>query len=133
MVAAIAAFHLALATGRVDGRRVLGETVSVVTSALGRPASVERYSVRVDLRWRGLEVIFADGRHASALLATGTARPAAMHARLRKTKGLRESRRYHCDGRGCFGTFFSTDGRRRVIYGVNDGRPYVGVQTWPQP
>jgi hypothetical protein len=56
-----------------------------------------------------------------------------MRRELRDTPGLHESRPYHCDSRGCFGTFFSTDGRRRMIYGLNRGRPYVGVQRWPQP
>jgi hypothetical protein len=103
-----------------------------VEASLGRPASTEHYPVRVDLRYRGLEVIFADGLHASALLATGVAPPATLRRTLHRTLGLRESRLYHCDRRGCFGTFFSTDGRRRVIYGLNRGQPYVGVQSWPQ-
>lgn len=132
MLAAVAAFQIALASGRVAGHPVLGRSVDAVEASLGRPPSVEHYPVRVDLRYRGLEVIFADGLHASALLATGTAPPAAMRRTLRRTPGLRESRSYHCDQRGCFGTFFSSDGQRRVIYGLNRGRPYVGIQTWPQ-
>jgi hypothetical protein len=132
MVAAVAAFQIALASGRVDGHPVLGRSIESVESSLGRPASVERYPVRVDVRYPGLEVIFADGHHASALLASGTAPPAAMRRTLRDTTGLRESRPYHCDRRGCFGTFFSKDRRRRVIYGLNRGRPYLGIQQWPQ-
>jgi hypothetical protein len=132
MVAAVAAFQIALASGRVAGHPVLGRSIETVEAALGGPVSVEHYPVRVDLRYRGLEVIFADGVHASALLVTGTAPPAAMRRRLRRTPGLRESRSYHCDQRGCFGTFFSNDGQRRVIYGLNRGHPYVGIQTWPQ-
>jgi hypothetical protein len=133
MVAAVAAFHIAFASGRINGRTVLGRDIETVEASFGRPVSVEHYPVRVDLRYRGLEVIFADGRHASALLVTGTARPAAMQRTLGETPGLRESRPYHCDKRGCFGTFFSKDGRRRVIYGINRGRPYVGIQRRPQP
>jgi hypothetical protein len=132
MVAAVAAFHIALASGRVDGHAVLGRSIESVERSLGRPASVEHYPVRVDLRYRGLEVIFADGLHASALLATGTAPPVAMRRTLRGTAGLRESRPYRCDRRGCFGTFFSKDRQRRVIYGLNRGRPYLGIQQWPQ-
>ena len=108
------------------------DSIQAVEASLGRPVSVEHYPVRVDLRYRGLEVIFADGHHASALLATGTAPPAGLRRTLRRTPGLRESRPYRCDHRGCFGTFFSNDGRRRVIYGLNRGRPYVGIQRWPQ-
>ena len=133
MVAAVAAFHLALVSGRINGRTVLGRSVKEVEASFGRPRSVDRYPVRVDLRYRGLEVIFGDGTHASALLLTGTARPAVMQRMLRATPGLHESRRYHCDTHGCFGTFFSKDRRRRVIYGINRDRPYVGVQRWPQP
>jgi hypothetical protein len=133
MVAAVAAFHIAFATGRINGHAVLGRSIEAVETSFGKPASVERYPVRVDIRYHGLEVIFADGRHASAILVTGTARPAAMRRTLGDTRGLRESRPYHCDSRGCFGTFFSKDGRRRVIYGMNRGRPYVGIQRWPQP
>ena len=132
MVAAIAAFQIALASGRVNGHAVLGSGIEVVEASFGRPVSVEHYAVRVDLRYRGLEVIFSDGRRASALLATGTASPAVLRQRLSHTAGLRESRRYRCDRRGCFGTFFSSDGRRRVIYGLNRGRPYLGIQTRPQ-
>jgi hypothetical protein len=133
MVAAVAAFHIAFASGRVNGHAVLGRSIKAVEASFGRPRSVERYPIRVDIRYQGLEVIFADGRHASALLVTGTARPAVMRRELQHTTGLREARAYHCDRRGCFGTFFSTDGHRRVIYGLNRGRAYVGVQRWPQP
>jgi hypothetical protein len=132
MVAAVAAFQIALASGRVDGHPILGRGISAVEVSLGRPASVEHYPVRVDLRYRGIEVIFGDGRHASALLATDVAPPAALRRTLRQTPGLRESRRYRCDRRGCFGTFFSHDRQRRIIYGLNRGRPYLGIQQWPQ-
>ena len=132
MVAALVAFQIALASGRVGGHTVLGRSIEAVEASLGRPASAERYPIRVDLRYPGLEVIFADGLHASALLATGTAPPATLRQTLRHTHGLRESRPYRCDHRGCFGTFFSNDGRRRVIYGLNRGRPYLGIQRWPQ-
>jgi hypothetical protein len=131
MVATVAAFHIALASGRVAGHPVLGRSVEAVESVLGRPVSVEHYPRRLDLRYRGLEVIFGDGAHASALLATGTAPPATLRRTLRRTPGLRESRSYRCDRLGCFGTFFSSDGRRRVIYGLNRGRPYLGIQRWP--
>jgi hypothetical protein len=82
MVAAIAAFQIALASGRVNGHAVLGSGIEVVEASFGRPVSVEHYAVRVDLRYRGLEVIFSDGRRASALLATGTASPAVLRQRL---------------------------------------------------
>lgn len=132
MVAVVAAFHIALASGRVDGHPILGRSINAVEVSLGRPTSVEHYPVRVDLRYRGLEVIFGDGLHASALLTTKAAPPAALRRTLRQTPGLRESRPYHCDRRGCFGTFFSKGRQRRIIYGLNRGRPYLGIQQWPQ-
>lgn len=58
--------------------------------------------------------------------------PAALERRLR-TLPLREERPYRCDARGCFGTFFSRDGTRRVIYGRQRSGRYVGVQVWPNP
>ena len=131
MVSAIAAVHVALASGRVDGRIVLGRTAAQVEAVLGRPLAVERYPVRRDLRFRGIEVIFGDGVHASAYLVPASA-PPTERLRLRAA-GLVEERRYRCDTRGCFGTFFTRDRTRRVIYGLNRGRPYLGEQVWPQP
>ena len=131
MVSAIAAVHVALASGRVDGRVVLGRTAAAVEAVLGRPSAVERYPVRRDLRFRGIEVIFGDGIHASAYVVPADA-PHVVRLRLRAA-GLVEERRYRCDGRGCFGTFFTHDRARRVIYGVSRGRPYLGEQAWPQP
>lgn len=136
MLAAVTAVHLALATGRVDGRMLLGRPEAAVVRLLGRPRTVDRYPLRRDLAYDGIEVILGDGRHVSALLVTDPSvalRPAAMRARLEATAGLRERRRYRCDALGCFGTFLSADGRRRVVYGLERGRPYVGVQAWPQP
>ena len=133
---ALAAVHLALATGRLDGRIVLGRSLAQVEASFGKPLAVERYPVRRDLRYRGFEVIFGNGRTASALLATDPAvalPPAAMRSELRAVTALREERRYRCDKHGCFGTFFTANGTRRVIYGVSGGRPYVGEQVWPQP
>jgi hypothetical protein len=127
----VAALHVAWATGRVEGHAVLGRSPAQVEAIFGAPVSIERYPVRRDLRYRRFEVIFGDGRRASALLVTGVAAPAALRAVLRRTPGLHESRRYHCDARGCFGTFFTGDRRVRVIYGLNRGRPYAGVQVWP--
>lgn len=131
MVSAIAAVHVALASGRVDGRLLLGREATQVQAVLGRPLAVERYPVRRDLRYRGIEVIFGDGEHASAYVVPSES-PAQVRAELRATT-LVEARRYRCDARGCFGTFFTRDHRRRVIYGLNRGAPYVGEQVWPQP
>ena len=136
MLAAVTAIRLALATGRVDGRAVLGRPQAAVVRLLGRPRAVDRYRVRRDLAYDGVEVILGDGRRVSAILVTDRSvalAPAAMRERLRGTAGLHEHRRYRCDALGCFGTFLSADGRRRVIYGLERGRPYVGVQAWPQP
>lgn len=121
MVATLVALHLGLA--------LIGRTPAEVTARLGRPASVERYPVRRDFRYRRFEVIFGDGRHASAFLATPTDRPAAVRATLASWATLRETRRYRCDARGCFGVFVLSDRKRRVIYGLNRGKPYLGVQT----
>jgi hypothetical protein len=134
MVAAVAALQIALASGRVDGQIVLGRSIARVERLLGPPSRVERFPVRRDLRYAGIEVIFGDGRHVSSLLVDDpriALPPGAMQQRLRGTAGLRESRPYHCDAKGCFGTFFTTDRARRVIYGVTRGRPYVGIQSWP--
>jgi hypothetical protein len=131
VVAAVAAVHVALATGRVDGSVVLGRSLARVEAVLGRPARVERYPVRVDLRFGGIEVIFGDGAHASAYVVP-SAPPSVVRPRL-QAAGLVEERRYRCDARGCFGTFFTRGRRRRVIYGLSRGRPYVGEQVWPEP
>jgi len=127
----VAALHVAWATGRVEGHAVLGRSPAQIEESFGAPVSVERYPVRRDFRYRRFEVIFGDGLHASALLVTGVAAPAAFRAVLSRTPGLHESRRYRCDARGCFGTFFTGDRRVRVIYGLNRDRPYAGVQAWP--
>lgn len=126
----VAALHVAWATGQVEGDAVLGRSAAQIEAVFGAPLSVERYPVRRDLRYRRFEVIFGDGRHASALLVTGVPAPHTFRAVLRRTPGLHESRRYRCDARGCFGTFFTGDRRVRVIYGVNRGKPYAGVQVW---
>lgn len=131
MILAIAAVHVSLASGRVDGAVMLGRSAAQVEAVLGRPLAVERYPVRRDLRFRGIEVILGDGVHASAYVVPADA-PARVRAQLRAA-GLVEERRYRCDPRGCFGTFFTRDRTRRVIYGLNRGRPYVGEQVWPQP
>lgn len=131
MISAMAAVHVALASGRVDGRVVLGRTAARVEAVLGPPSGVERYPVRRDLRFRGIEVIFGDGVHASAYVVPSAA-PRIVRLQVRAA-GLVEERRYRCDARGCFGTFFTHDRTRRVIYGLNRGRPYLGEQVWPQP
>ena len=128
----VATLVVAWASGRIDGQPVLGRSAAQIEAVFGTPLAVERYPVRRDLRYRRFEVILGDGRHASAILVTGVAAPRAFRSVLLGTTGLRESRRYHCDPRGCFGTFFSQNGRLRVIYGLNRGRPYAGVQRWPQ-
>ena len=129
----VATLHVAWATGRMDGHVVLGRSAAQVEAIFGAPLSVERYPVRRDLRYRRFEVIFGDGRHASAILVTAVSAPQAFRRGLQALPGLRESRRYHCDARGCFGTFFTRDHRLRVIYGLNRGQPYAGAQVWPQP
>ncbi len=121
MVATLVALHLGLA--------LLGRTPAEVRARLGPPVSVERYPVRRDVRYRRFEVIFGDGRHVSAFLATPTDRPAAVRATLVGVPALRETRRYRCDGKGCFGLFVLSDGKGRVIYGLNRGKPYLGVQN----
>ena len=151
-VAALAGpLSVALPSGEVNGTPVLGATVARVEAALGVPSSVETFPNRRDLAYRGrLEVIFhgpaADpaGQTAWAVLVVdpdatvpGLGRPLAvsprtLERRLRAT-GLREGRRYHCDQRGCFGTFFGAGGTRRVIYGLHGGGRYLGVQVWPNP
>jgi hypothetical protein len=131
MVSAISAVHVALASGRVDGRVVPGRSAAQVEAVLGRPVAVERYPVRRDLRFRGIEVIFADSVHASAYVVP--AGPPAATRRQLRAAGLVEERRYRCDARGCFGTFFTRDRSRRAIYGLSRGRPYLGEQVWPQP
>ena len=137
------AYVVTLPAGRVDGRAILGASPASVERSLGRPLRVERFRVRRDLVYRGLEVI-TDGRCAWAILVTapsarvtGLGRPLVvpprtLELRLRRS-GLREGRRYRCDASGCFGTFFAAGGRRRVIYGINGGHRYLGVQIWPNP
>jgi len=129
------AYVVTLPTGEVDGRPVLGASIARIEAALGRPVRVERFAVRRDLVYRGLEVI-TDGRRAWAILLTAPSpqavEPRILERRLR-TSGLREVRRFRCDARGCFGTFVGAHGTRRVIYGINRGRPYLGVQVWPNP
>ena len=125
MVATLVALHLGLA--------LIGRSPAEVTARLGRPVSIERYPVRYDYRYRRLEVIFGDGNRATAFLATPSARPAAVRATLAGVATLREERRYHCDPKGCFGTFFTRDGHRRVIYGLERGRPFIGVNSYPAP
>jgi hypothetical protein len=143
---------VALPSGRIDGMPVLGRSVPQVVRALGAPTSVERLPNRRDLAYAGrLEVIFSgpdadpSAQTAWAILvldpsasATRVGRPLSVPPRtleLRlRTTGLRERRRYRCDRRGCFGTFFDAAGTRRVIYGLlRGGRRYLGVQAWPNP
>lgn len=130
---------------------MLGRTVAEVERALGAPSAVETFPNRRDLLYeRRLEVIFhgptADpaAQTAWAILVVdpdatvaGIGRPLAvpprtLERRLRAT-GLREERRYRCDARGCFGTFFGAGGTRRVIDGVQRGGRYLAVQVWPNP
>src|SRR5665213_1934150 len=137
--------------GEINGVPVLGATVTQVEAALGAPSSVETFPDRRDLAYKGrIEVIFhgpaADqgGQTAWAVLvvdprvtAPGLGRPLAVPTRSREQRllatGLRRERRYHCDPRGCFGTFFGAGGTRRIIYGLHNGGRYLGVQMWPNP
>jgi hypothetical protein len=146
---------ISLPGGAVDGQPLLGRTVPEVTAELGAASSVERYPHRRDLvygpaRRPRLEVIFhgpaanPSDQVAWAILAAdpGTvvrglgrvlAAPPVSLERTLETTGLREERRYRCDTRGCFGSFFSRDETRRVIYGLQHGARYLGVQVWPNP
>lgn len=141
--------------GVVDGSPILGRTVPQVERALGTPTSEERFPRRRDLAYGSrLEVIFhgPDGDPAAqtawAILVTDRSASVAGRAALLastprtlerqlRTTGLHEERPYRCDARGCFGTFFGrglhAGGTRRVIYGVQHGAPYIGVQIWPNP
>ena len=95
MVATLVALHLGLA--------LIGQTPAQVTARLGRPAAIERYPVRRDLRYGRYEVIFGDGKRVSAFLARPAGRPAAVRAVLARVPGWHETRRYRCDPKGCFG------------------------------
>jgi hypothetical protein len=156
VLAALSPLAVSLPSGTVDGHPVLGRTVPQVEEALGLPAAVERYPDRRDLVFRRagrlqLEVIFhgpfaapARERAWAILVADPDATvaglggrplvlpPATLERRLRALP-LHEERRYRCDRRGCFGTFFSRDGRRRVVYGRQRTGRYLGVQVWPSP
>ncbi|MBV8257724.1 MAG: hypothetical protein JOZ56_01570 [Actinobacteria bacterium] len=151
LAAALGALVLSLPGGAVDGARVLGATVPAVEAALGTPSSVETLPNRRDLTYRGrLEVIFAGAssdpaaQTAWALLVLdpratvpGLGRPLALAPRALESRlralGLRETRAYRCDRRGCFGTFTGAGGTRLVIYGLLHGRRYLGVQVVPKP
>jgi hypothetical protein len=155
LLALASPLRVTLPEGTLDGVRILGRTVPQVEAALGAPAAVERFPSRRDLVYRRsgelqLEVIFS-GPFAEPAQETAWAilvadpsavvaglgrplalAPTALERRLR-TLPLRESRPYRCDARGCFGTFFSRDGTRRVIYGRQRSGRYLGIQAWPNP
>lgn len=147
--------HVTLPAGAVDGVPVLGASVPRVEAALGLPDHVEHFARRRDLVYGPrarprLEVIFAgpfDDPTAETAWAVLVADPAAtftgagqalavppqaLERRLRRLP-LRETRRYRCDPAGCFGTFLSHDRKRRMIYGLQHGSRYLGVQVWPNP
>lgn len=151
VAALVGPLSVSLPGGEVNGTPVFGATVTQVEAVLGVPSSVETFPNRRDLAYEGrLEVIFhgpaADpaAQTAWAVLVVdrdattpGLGRPLAvsprtLERRLRATD-LREGRRYHCDPRGCFGTFFGAGGTRRIIYGLRAGGRYLGVQVWPNP
>jgi hypothetical protein len=149
------ALHVTLPKGEVNGMPLLGQTAPAVLAGLGTPTSVERYPARRDLVYGPaphprLEVIFAglsahpDEQRAWAIFVAEPsatvrgvgrplARPPADVAPLLVAIGLRSGRPYHCDARGCFGTFFGDGGTRRIVYGVQHGYRYFGVQVWPNP
>jgi hypothetical protein len=142
--------HFDLAAGTVSGVPVLGRTVAQVRSALGPPDYVERYPRRVDLgygpsRSPKVEVILdgtawavefgamddTEARAGRVLSLT----PRALQARIEAVypKAFRLVRGYRCDAKGCFGLFYSRDGRRRIIFGISGSRRYVGLQLRNPP
>ena len=152
LATAAAVLTVSVPGGALNGTPVLGTTVPEAEAAFGAPTSVETYPNRRDLAYRGrFELIFAGpSADPAAQTAWGvlvidpdataprlgrflSVPPRTLERRLR-TLGLREVRRYRCDRRGCFGTFFTRDGKRRVIYGLLERRRrYLGVQAWPNP
>lgn len=141
----LAALVVSLAAFTVDGHRLLGLTPARVRATLGAPTRYDRYrGPRLDLVYGSRLEVVTTGRAWSVVVTDGRARdprlgrilalpPRTLEARIRARTGLREGRRYHCDASGCFGTFFSPDGKRRVIYGIAARGEYVALQSWPLP
>ena len=105
---------------RYPGLRVLGVLIPTVEEAVART------------RLKRIGVIATEGTVASQSFELEL-KKLDPEVEVVQQAGLRESRRYHCDARGCFGTFFTPNRRVRVIYGLNRGHPYAGAQVWPQP
>jgi hypothetical protein len=137
--------HLDLAAGTVAGHPILGRPVAAVRAALGLPDYVERYPRRIDLGYGPkaaprVEVIFDGTAWALVFFDPGdvdarlgpllTVPPRTLQARLALAYAgvYRLTRSYRCDAKGCFGLFASADGRRRVIFGLDRGRRYIGLQ-----
>ena len=146
----LAPLHFDLAAGTVTGHAVLGRTVAAIRSSLGPPSYTEHYPRRVDLGYGvnaapRVEVIlngtawaleFGDPTDVEAKLGPVLAlTPQALQRRIegRYAGTFRLVRSFRCDAKGCFGLFFSTDGARRVIFGLSRGRRYVGLQLTNPP
>jgi hypothetical protein len=139
-----------LAEGTVSGKPILGLTEPQVRAALGRPDSVEHFPVRIDLVYgpreaRRVEVIITHTAWALEFGSTDdveaklgrvlTVPPRVLQARIARVyaNAFRLVRSYRCDVKGCFGLFYSSDGERRIIFGVAYGKRYVGLQLRNPP
>ena len=142
--------HFDLAAGTVSGVPILGRSAAQVRAALGPPDYVERYPRRVDLGYGpagapNVEVILNGTVWALEFGAVGDTEARTGHvlvlrsrdlqARIAATypKAFRLVRGYRCDTKGCFGVFYSRDRTRRIIFGISDGRRYVGLQLRNPP
>jgi hypothetical protein len=142
--------HFDLAHGTVAGVPVLGRSVAAIRSSLGPPDYVERYRRRVDLGYGSraaprVEVIANGTAWALAFVDAGDTEarlgpilrlaPRAMERRIATRYGgvFHRIRRYHCDVRGCFGTFLDGTRTRRLLFGIARGRRYVDLQLVHPP
>lgn len=103
MVATLVALHLGLA--------LIGRSAAEVTAQLGRPVAVERYPVRFDYRYRRLEVIFGDGKRATAFLATPAWPPCARNGATAAIRRAASGRSSPTTGTGASSTASIEGGR----------------------
>lgn len=141
----LAALVVSIAGFAVDGHLLLGLTPAQARAALGPPTRYDRYGgPRLDLVYgrrlevvtthRAWSIVISDREAVDPRLGRIVAMPPrTLDARIRTRTSLREGRPYHCDAGGCYGTFFSRDGKRRVIYGTAAAGEYVALQSWPLP